>query len=114
MNSSHWFRVSVLIVLAAAAVGCSEDMSAQPALGIDQSAGANFDESRLDTEPPPFIALDDPLMVPASQADWLDGDDIVLGFVHDSGEAYAFPTSQMSFHHVANITVAGEPYLVTF
>jgi hypothetical protein len=58
-------------VLAAVAVGCSEETSTQPALGIDHSAGASFDESRLDTEAIPFIALDDPLMVPASQADWL-------------------------------------------
>lgn len=86
----------------------------QPALGIEQNAGASFDEDGLNTDTVVFVALDDPRMVPVSEVDWIDDDDIVLGFVHASGEAHAFPTAQMSFHHVANITVAGTPYLVTY
>jgi hypothetical protein len=104
----------VVIAVAALAAGCATDAAVQPALGIEQSAGANFDEDGLNMDTLTFIALDDPRMVPASEADWIDDDDIVLGFVHSSGEAHAVPTAQMTFHHVANITVAGTPYLVTY
>lgn len=104
----------VVLGFAAFTVGCAASEAVQPAVGIDQSAGANFDESGLNTGSAAFIALDDPRMVPASEADWIDDDDIVLGFVHSSGEAHAFPIAQMTFHHVANITVAGTPYLVTY
>ncbi len=106
--------IAIVLSLAALTAGCGADKATQPALGMEQSAGASFDEDGLETDTLTFIALDDPRMVPASQADWIDDDDIVLGFVHSSGEAHAFPTTQMSFHHVANITVAGTPYLVTY
>ncbi len=60
-----------------------------------------------------FVVLDDPGMVPAQEAWWLDDEDIVLG-VHQNGEAQAFPIMQMAYHHIANTTVGGEPYLVTY
>jgi hypothetical protein len=60
-----------------------------------------------------FVVLTDPRMVPASQATWLEPDDVILGIVHD-GEAQAFPLKQMAFHHVVNTRVAGEPYLITY
>lgn len=60
-----------------------------------------------------FVALTDPKMVPAAQANWLNPDDEILGIVHD-GEAQAFPLKQMAFHHVVNTKVGGEPYLITY
>jgi hypothetical protein len=53
-------------------------------------------------------------MVTADEVTWLEHDDIVMGILLDSGEAQAFPISQMTYHHVANTTLAGEPYLVTY
>lgn len=61
-----------------------------------------------------FVPLDDPVMVPAAEASWLAPDEIVLGVVHPSGEAHAFSASMMAYHHIANTTIAGEPYLVTY
>ena len=52
-------------------------------------------------------------MVAAATATWMEPDDVVLGVVRGD-EAHAFPASQMAFHHIANVTVAGEPYLVTY
>ncbi|MBW8012082.1 MAG: DUF3179 domain-containing protein [Chloroflexi bacterium] len=60
-----------------------------------------------------FVVLDNPTMIAAAQATWLDADEIVLG-VEQNDEAQAFPISQMAYHHIANTTVGGEPYLVTY
>ena len=60
-----------------------------------------------------FVPLDDPEMIPADEATWLEPDDVVLGVVW-GGEAQAFPVDQMAYHHIANTTIAGEPYLVTY
>ncbi len=61
-----------------------------------------------------FPSLDDPRMIPVQQATWIDAQDVVLGLVAPDGEAHAYPVNQMTFHHIANTTVAGEPYLVTY
>ena len=60
-----------------------------------------------------FDSADDPEFVAADQATWVEPDDVVLG-VLQGGEAVAFPIDQMSYHHIANTSVAGEPYLVTY
>ena len=59
------------------------------------------------------MPADEPEFVPAAEVDWLEPDDVVLGVVMGD-EAVALPVDQMSFHHIANLTVAGEPYLVTY
>lgn len=95
----------------------------QPALGIEQepvagvegSAGDRFDEAGLVARRGSgFVSLDDPQMVPASQVTWLGDDDVVMGIVGAGGETQAYPVNQMAYHHIANTTVAGEPYLVTY
>ncbi len=60
-----------------------------------------------------FIVLDDPAMIPAPAATWLQPDEIVLG-VEQNGQSQAFPISQMAYHHIANMSIGGEPYLVTY
>lgn len=60
-----------------------------------------------------FIVLDDPVLITAAEATWLEVDDIVLGVVQN-GEAHAYPISQMAYHHIANTKIGGEPYLVTY
>ena len=86
-------------------------------LSGDQSSGdsaSNFDASFLSLGPgQSFPVLDEPVMVAAATATWMEPDDVVLGVVRGN-EAYAFPASQMAFHHIANVTIAGEPYLVTY
>lgn len=78
-------------------------------------AAPTFDDDYLAGGPGRgFVVLDDPEMVMASEATWLLPDEIVLGVVHPSGAAQAFPIGQMAYHHIANTTIAGEPYLVTY
>lgn len=60
-----------------------------------------------------FIVLDDPEVVPGTSATWLDPEEIVLGVVW-GGEARAYPVSQMAYHHIANDTLGGLPFLVTY
>lgn len=80
----------------------------------DANADDTFDPAYLDEEGGSFPAVDDPVLVAASDADWMKPDDIVMGIVADSGEAQAFPVDQMAFHHVANTRLAGEPFVVTY
>ncbi len=60
-----------------------------------------------------FVVLDDPSVIAAIDATWINGDDIVMG-IEWNGEARAYPINQMAYHHIANDTVGGEPLLVTY
>ncbi len=60
-----------------------------------------------------FQVLDEPRVIAAEAAHWLEPDDIVLGVIWNS-DARAYPVSQMAYHHIANDTIAGEPFLVTY
>lgn len=77
-------------------------------------APAKFDPAGLNVGPGSgFIVLDDPSVVPGSQATWLNAEELVLG-VTAGGAARAYPISQMAYHHIANDQINGEPYLVTY
>ena len=80
--------------------------------GLD--AADTFDEAGLNERDLRFVPLDDPEMVTAAEVTWLEPDDIIMGVLHESGEAHAYPVSQMIYHHVANTSIAGEPYVVTY
>ena len=74
---------------------------------------AEFDADRLNQTAGRFPPLDDPTIVSASEATWMSDDTLVLGAVQNE-EARAYPIAMMTFHHVANDVLGGEPYLVTF
>jgi len=77
-------------------------------------ADASFDESYLSLGAGrAFPVLDDPRMVAAVDAVWLEPDDVILGLV-DDGVAQAFPTNQIAYHHIINTTIAGGPYVGTY
>ncbi len=79
------------------------------------TAADSFDPAGLAVGPGSrFIPLDEPVMIPAAEATWLDDEEIVMGLVAKNGETRAFPVRQMAYHHIANLTVGGEPYLVTY
>ena len=78
-----------------------------------EAHSAEFDASRLNEGAGRFPPLDDPTIVSANAATWLDAETLVLGAVQN-GEARAYPIAMMTFHHVANDVLGGEPYLVTF
>ncbi len=101
--------------------------SATPATGAGTAAGAltgapvpqlataaaDFDAGLLNSSAGRFPPLDDPVVVSAAEATWLESETLILGAVQN-GEARAYPLSMMRFHHVANDVLGGEPYLVTF
>jgi hypothetical protein len=58
-------------------------------------------------------ALDRPRFLAASQADFLDGEDRVLGLVRN-GEAKAYPIPIMNWHEIVNDVVGGEQIAVTY
>ena len=60
-----------------------------------------------------FVPLDNPEVVSADAATFLQPDDRVLGLTV-GGESRAYPISMMTFHHVANDVLGGLPVLVTF
>ena len=60
-----------------------------------------------------FVPLDNPDFVTADTATFLQPDDRVLGLAVN-GESRAYPISMMTFHHVANDVLGGQPVLVTF
>ena len=78
-----------------------------------ETTSVEFDEDRFKPNAGTFPALTDPELVPAADARWLDDDTLVLGATQN-GEARAYPIFQLAFHHVANDTLGGKPYLVTF
>ncbi len=60
-----------------------------------------------------FVPLDNPEIVSADAATFLEPQDRVLG-LNVGGESRAYPISMMTFHHVANDELGGLPVLVTF
>ncbi|MCH7699211.1 MAG: DUF3179 domain-containing protein [Chloroflexi bacterium] len=60
-----------------------------------------------------FVPLDNPAIVSAEAATFLQPDDRVLGLTV-GGESRAYPINMMTFHHVANDVLGGLPVLVTF
>ena len=61
----------------------------------------------------PFVPLDNPLVLSAQEATFLDDDELVLG-VEWQGEAHAYPIRMLRFHHIVNDTIAGRPLLITY
>jgi hypothetical protein len=49
-----------------------------------------------------------------SGGDWLSPDDTVLGYVGESGQAYAYPIKFLNFHELVNDVIDGVPLLVTY
>ena len=50
----------------------------------------------------------------AAAADYLWDTQLVIGYVADDGQAYAYPISILNFHGIVNETLAGRPVLITY
>ena len=61
----------------------------------------------------PFVPLDLPEFLAASEAGYLPDGDLVLG-LEWLGEARAYPIRMLTYHHIVNDTVAGRPVLITY
>lgn len=46
--------------------------------------------------------------------DWIRSEDTVLGFVSESGVAYAYPIRMLNAHEIVNDVIAGVPVLITY
>lgn len=78
------------------------------------SSSAAFDESKLlITGGSRFVALDDPEVLSASQADYLSEDALIMG-ISQNGESRAYPVAMARYHHVINDVVGGQPVAVTY
>jgi len=118
--TARFLLIATVLAVFAAACGGSSTPSPSPADGIDgapvpplQALSSDFDEDRFRAAGGVFPPLNDPVHVLPHEATWLSPDSLVLGAVQN-GEARAYPISMMTFHHVSNDILGGEPYLVTF
>ena len=75
----------------------SEVSTPKDILAPDIKADALWDGRRST----PFRAVDNPKMVKAEEADFLDDNEYVLG-ITVNGESRAYPTRFAAFHHVIN------------
>ncbi len=57
--------------------------------------------------------LNDPVRIPASAADWMTDEELVLGVVID-GEAVAYPVRILAHHELANDEIAGVPVSMVY
>jgi len=64
----------------------------------------------LDAIPP----IDDPSYETVPEAAWLTIDDVVLGYVDDNGEAWAYPVRILDLHEIVNDELAGRPVLISY
>lgn len=55
-----------------------------------------------------------PRYVRVSAVDHLEADDLVLGYVTDAGEAFAYPARILNFHEIVNEEIDGVPLVVTY
>ncbi len=136
-----WFLVLPLLAVAAACGGSDEPGAGAPARDQASAEGAADDGAAaaggavavvtgapvppsaagtVQAEASPtasrggrFPSLNDPRVVLPEAATWLRDDTLVLGAVQN-GDARAYPVFMMTFHHVTNDVLGGEPYLVTF
>ena len=63
----------------------------------------------LDAIPP----IDRPVYGDASEGEWLDPDDLVLGYV-SSGDGYAYPIKILNAHEIVNDEIDGVPVLISY
>ena len=66
--------------------------------------------SLVDAIPP----LDEPRYEDASGGDWLDDDDLVIGYVGAKGGAWAFPVKILNLHEIVNDELDGVPVLISY
>lgn len=60
-----------------------------------------------------FSPIDEARFVTVSGAGFLEPEHLVLG-VSIAGEAKAYPVAMMTYHHIVNDRLAGEPYVATY
>ncbi len=72
--------------------------------------GEDLALSLVDAIPP----LDAPVYEDAAGGDWLEDDDLVIGYVGARGGAWAFPVKILNFHEIVNDELDGTPVLISY
>ena len=106
----HLLAVSLLAVTAAVVVapGTAAAQQAEKSVPDFQPEGL-WDGRKI----VPFKALDDPKLVKAAEATFLDDKDYVLG-ITVGGESRAYPTRFVWWHHFINDKVGDTPVLISY
>jgi hypothetical protein len=101
----HFRNILAALCLFALPTGAlAQDTAQKPeAIDPDIQPGALWDGRKL----APFRAMDFPKMVKASEADFLDDEDYVLGFSMN-GQARAYPMRYAWWHHIINDKITRE------
>ncbi|MFU8848342.1 MAG: DUF3179 domain-containing protein [Opitutales bacterium] len=88
---------------------------AQTRLGFDISNATIPEKEIRRGGPPPdgIPSIDQPQFTPAHAVNFLQDDDIVIGFIHE-GEVRAYPFRILTWHEIVNDTVGGLPVAVTY
>ena len=66
--------------------------------------------SLVDAIPP----IDEPRYENASGGDWLEGEDLVIGYIGANGGAWAFPIKILNLHEIVNDELDGTPVLISY
>ena len=64
----------------------------------------------LDAIPP----IDNPAYIDPATDPWLEDEDLILGYVAEDGQAYAYPHKILNFHEIVNDNLAGVPVLISY
>ncbi len=73
-----------------------------------------IEEERLLTLRDAIPPLDNPRYDDAAGGEWLQPNDLVLGYVAADGTAYAYPVKILNLHEIVNDTLTGRDVLVTY
>ncbi len=121
-------RIALPAIAVAVAVGIASLLVAACGGSAGTPANSSNADTRMNDAPPDapaasdirggrgrsrFVPLDNPDVVTAEAATFLRPDDRVLALTV-GGESRAYPINMMTFHHVANDILGGNPVLVTF
>ncbi len=127
----RWIAVTAVSVVVATGCGADDEVAATPTTTVLLAEGevsaddiifdtfdggsvslSDADEATiarlLDAIPP----IDDPAYESVDEADWLVGDDVVLGYIDLNGEAWAFPVKILDLHEIVNDEIAGRPLIL--
>ena len=58
--------------------------------------------------------IDSPPYTTAGEAGWLDSNDLIIGYVADDGQAYAYPARILDQHEIVNDELGGRAVLISF
>ena len=119
-NKRGWFELTALaaaVAAAALAAPTAAQMAPEVPADPDQPVKEGFDTGRaIFWKHPNFVPLRDPEWEPLRDAlrrGDVNDETTVLTF-EAGGETLVLVSSQMSYHHVAQGEMTGEPWMVTF